>query len=166
MSSRRPICMRDNTNSSINHFVPFSQGLTRRSRSRRHDVVRYRRPWRIRVEQKEEEMPGDWCNIPQKYRETPFPLCPFPFRAPSTGLLLSLRPLVLSFLPSPSFFVPLSPHRRIMLLWWPVVTLLNYICSQWSVIAIRLLTLERSRIDVSIRLPTTDRPRVVIIHAG
>lgn len=138
---------------SINHFVPFSQGLTGRSRelspSRRRSGIASLTDSR---RTKGGRNAGRLMQHPAEIsRETPLPLCPFPFRAPSTGLLLSLRPLVLSFLPSPSFFIPLSPHRRIMLLWWPVVTLLNYICSQWSVIAIRLLTRERSRIDVSIR---------------
>lgn len=90
-------------------------------------------------------MLGDWCNISQKYRKTPFPLCPFPFTPFPPLLSPFTHSFCLSFL-----FVPLTPHQRIMLL-WPVVTLLNYICSQWSVIAIRLLTRERSRIDVSIR---------------
>lgn len=78
-----------------------------------------------------------------------FPFRPFPF----ARFLLFLLPSPTRFVfPSFAFlFVPLSPHRWIMLLWWAVVTLLNYICSQWSVIAIRLLTRERSRIDVSIR---------------
>lgn len=67
-------------------------------------------------------------------------------RGLSSSFSFSFRSLVLSFLFASSF----PPYRRIMLL-WPIVTLLNYICSQWDVIAIGLLTSgtsRASRIDI------------------
>lgn len=45
---------------SINYFIPLSQSLARTFCSRCHNVARSLLcPWRIRVEQKEEEMPGE-----------------------------------------------------------------------------------------------------------
>lgn len=60
---------------------------------------------------------------------------PFLFAClPQTSSSPFLSPFVHPFYPSFSRHC-FPPYRRIMLL-WPIVMLLNYICSQWGVIAI------------------------------
>lgn len=76
-----------------------------------------------------------WRNIARLSEiPRPFPFACLPQASPSPFLSPFFSP-VLSFHFASSF----PPYRRIMLL-WAIVTLLNYICSQWGVIAIGLLT--------------------------
>lgn len=112
-------------------------------------------------------MPGDWCNISQKYRETPFPLRPFLIaRLVRLSSSFSLRPLVLSFLPSP--FRPVIPppaNYAVVVASCHVIKLhlftMKHDCHQ--AFDSRAVTHRRFHSVCVDRLLSTDRPRVAVI---